>query len=204
MQFSIKFLNIYFISIIFTGQSTSSVIYGHDGRRAASNWKGSASYFHIRDAVPVYYWPDNHGAYTIYATVKHFIERNFFSTKYFKDIATGRSWYYLLPIFITILTVRNISFDCTFSKSFKIMNISDPNWNKLRLNWVNFIKEPSIAWLFAKNQYYAMQDVGLHIKGTELRDKSEQTARATCKTAALSHEIFEHLNEGYERPLFLQ
>ena len=109
-----------------------------------------------------------------------------------------------LPIFITILTVRNISFDCTFSKSFKIMNISDPNWNKLRLNWVNFIKEPSIAWLFAKNQYYAMQDVGLHIKGTELRDKSEQTARATCKTAFLSHEIFEHLNEGYERPLFLQ
>ena len=84
------------------------------------------------------------------------------------------------------------------------MNISDPNWNKLRLNWVNFIKEPSIAWLFTKNQYYAMQDVGLHIKGTELRDKSEQTARATCKTAALSHEIFEHLNEGYEKPLFLQ
>ena len=90
------------------------------------------------------------------------------------------------------------------SKSFNIMNTSDPNWNKLRLNWVNFIKEPSIAWLFAKNQYYAMQDVGLHIKGTELRDKSEQTARATCKTAALSHEIFEHLNEGYEKPLFLQ
>ena len=99
----LSFWNIYSISIIFIGQSTSSVIYGHDGRRAASNWKGSASYFHIRDAVPVYYWPDNHGAYTIYATVKHFIERNFFSTKYFKDIATGR--YYSVPIFIIILTV---------------------------------------------------------------------------------------------------
>ena len=191
----LSFLNIHSISIIFIGQSTSSIIYGHDGRRVASNWKGSASYFHIRDAVPVYYWPDNHGAYTIYATVKHFIERNFFSTKYFKDIATGRVGTNTRYLFSKLFCI---------SKSFNIMNISDPNWNKLRLNWVNFIKEPSIAWLFAKNQYYAMQDVGLHIKGTELRDKSEQTARATCKTAALSHEIFEHLNEGYERPLFLQ
>ena len=77
----------------FIGESTSSIIYGHDGRRVASNWKGSASYFHIRDAVPVYYWPDNHGAYTIYATAKHFIERNFFPIKYFKDIATGTTYF---------------------------------------------------------------------------------------------------------------
>ena len=72
-----------------SGESTRNIIYGHDGRRVTSNWKGSASYFHIRDAVPVYYWPDNHGAYTIYATVKHFLERNFNTKKYFKDIATG-------------------------------------------------------------------------------------------------------------------
>ena len=42
---------------------------------------------------------------------------------------------------------------------------SNPNWNKLRLNVGNFIKQPSLTWLFAKNQFYAMQDVGLHIKG---------------------------------------
>ena len=108
-------------------------MYGHDGRRGASNWKGSASYFHIRDSVPVYYWPDNHGAYTLYATAKHFIERKFFPKKYMADIA------------------------------------SNPNWNKLRLNFKNFIKEPSTSWLFAKNQFYAMQDVGLHIKGKEVQ-----------------------------------
>ena len=42
---------------------------------------------------------------------------------------------------------------------------TNPNWNKLRLNVGNFIKQPSLSWLFAKNQFYAMQDVGLHIKG---------------------------------------
>ena len=80
----------------------------------------------------------------------------------------------------------------------------DPNWNKLRVNWINCLKDPSIFWLFAKNQFYALQDVGFHIKGTELRDRSEQTARTTCRTAALSEQIFNHLNEGYEKPLFLQ
>ena len=34
--------------------------------------------------------------------------------------------------------------------------------------------------------------------------RSEQTARTTCRTAALSEQIFNHLNEGYEKPLFLQ
>jgi hypothetical protein len=140
-----------------SGESTTKILYGHDGRRGASNWKGSASYFHIRDSVPVYYWPDNHGAYTLYATAKHFIQRNLFVKNYLNNIA------------------------------------SDPNWNKLRLKVGNFIKEPSIAWLFAKNQYYAMQDVGLHIKGTELRNNSKQTAKATTILASLTPEIFNHL-----------
>ena len=150
----------------FSGDSTSMIIYGHDGRRGASNWKGSASYFHIRDSVPVYYWPDNHGAYTLYATAKHFIQRNFFPKKYMADIA------------------------------------SNPNWNKLRLNVRNFVKEPGTSWLFAKNQFYAMQDVGLHIKGTELRQKSDQTAKATCTLASLTPEIFDHLQA--KRPLLLK
>ena len=66
----------------------------------------------------------------------------------------------------------------------------------------NFIKEPSTTWLFAKNQYYAMQDVGLHIKGTELRDKSKQTAKATTVLASLTPEIFNHLET--KKPLLLQ
>ena len=53
----------------------SDVLYCHDGQRGLSNWKGSASYFHVRDAVPVYYWPDNHGAYSIYVTAKHALQR---------------------------------------------------------------------------------------------------------------------------------
>jgi len=149
-----------------SGESTSKILYGHDGRRGVSNWKGSASYFHIRDSVPVYYWPDNHGAYTLYATAKHFVQRNFFVKNYMNNIA------------------------------------SDPNWNKLRLNVKNFIKDPSTTWLFAKNQYYAMQDVGLHIKGTELRDKSKQTAKATTVLASLTPEIFNHLET--KKPLLLQ
>ena len=55
----------------------SDVLYFHDGQRGLSNWKGSASYFHVRDAVPVYYWPDNHGAYSIYVTAKHALQRRF-------------------------------------------------------------------------------------------------------------------------------
>ena len=85
---------------------------------------------------------------------------------------------------------------------FVIISASDPNWNKLRLNVKNFIKEPSTTWLFAKNQYYAMQDVGLHIKGTELRDKSKQTAKATTVLASLTPEIFNHLET--KKPLLLQ
>jgi len=54
----------------------SNVIYMHDGKRSVSNWKGSASYFHIRDAIPVYYWPDNHGAYAIYNCKTRFTKKN--------------------------------------------------------------------------------------------------------------------------------
>ena len=79
---------------------------------------------------------------------------------------------------------------------------TDPNWNKLRLNWANFLKNPALTWLFTKNQFYALQDVGFHIKGTEVRNKSEQTAKATCTLASLTPEIFDYLNAG--RPLILK
>jgi len=149
-----------------SGDSAYQIVYAHDGRRAASNWKGSASYYHIRDSVPVYYWPDNHGVYTLYSTCKHFVQRKLMPGVYMKDIAT------------------------------------DPNWNKLRLNVTNFLKEPSISWLFLKNQYYAMQDVGLHIQGTQLRDNSKQTANATCRLASLTPHILKNIES--KRPLLLQ
>ena len=57
-----------------------------------SNWKGSASYFHIRDAIPVYYWPDNHGAYTLYATVKHWLHRRLGYSSYREEVATDPNW----------------------------------------------------------------------------------------------------------------
>ena len=151
-----------------SGESTGNIIYGHDGRRVTSNWKGSASYFHIRDAVPVYYWPDNHGAYTIYATAKHFLERNFNTKKYFNDIATGKYLlFHILPYFPQSIAQM-------FNFFLIVTSCVDPNWNKLRVNWINCLKDPSIFWLFAKNQFYALQDVGFHIKGTELRDRSDQ------------------------------
>ena len=52
---------------------------------------------------------------------------------------------------------------------------TDQNWNKLRFNWRNVLREPSIMWLFVKNQYYAMLDVGLHVKG--------KIAQIRCKLA---------------------
>ena len=56
--------------------------------------------------------------------------------------------------------------------------------------------------LFAKNQFHAIQDVGLHIKGTELRSKSEQTAKVSCTLASLTEEILDHL--GGKRPLLMK
>ena len=63
-------------------EDSSNVLYGHEGRVGLSNWKGSASYYHIRDAIPVYYWPDNHGAYVLYATVKHALQKTFMPAYY--------------------------------------------------------------------------------------------------------------------------
>ena len=40
------------------------------------------------------------------------------------------------------------------------------------------------------------------IKGTELRQKSDQTAKATCTLASLTPEIFDHLQA--KRPLLLK
>ena len=140
------------------GETTNKIVWGHDGRRGASNWKGGASYFVIRDSVPVYYWPSNHGAFALYDTAKDFIQRNFFFKEYMSNLA------------------------------------SNPNWNNLRVNFGNVIKNPSITWLFAKNQYYSLQDVGLYIKGTELRGKSEQTAKATTALSSLTPKIFNHLD----------
>ena len=42
----------------------------------------------------------------------------------------------------------------------------------------------------------------MHIKGTELRGKSEQTAKATTVLASLTPEIFKHLET--KKPLLLQ
>ena len=66
--------------------SASNVLYGHNGIIGASNWKGSASYHHIRDILPVYYWPDNAGSYTIYITIKHWFQKRFATEAYHKDI----------------------------------------------------------------------------------------------------------------------
>ena len=70
----------------------ANVLYFHDGQRGLSNWKGSASYFHVRDAVPVYYWPDNHGAYCIYITAKHALQRRIDPEGYMKEITESGDW----------------------------------------------------------------------------------------------------------------
>ena len=75
-----------------SGEDVSDIVYCHDGNRGASNWKGSASYFHVRDAIPVYYWPDNHGAYTLYATMKHWIQRVCGYNGYYKEVAGDANW----------------------------------------------------------------------------------------------------------------
>ena len=71
------------------------VLYAHDGQRGYSNWKGSASYFHIRDALPLYYWPGNNGISCIYITLKHAIERRLNLSKYIDEVKSHPSWYKL-------------------------------------------------------------------------------------------------------------
>ena len=90
-----------------SGQSTDRILYCHDGRREASNWKGSASYFHIRDSVPVYYWPDNHGAYTLYATLKHFYQKNFSYARYAYFVCLGLGAYAYNICSMSIRIIQN-------------------------------------------------------------------------------------------------
>jgi len=60
-----------------SGDNAENILYVHDGARGSSNWKGSASYHHVHDAIPVYYWPNNHGIYSAYITAKHHFQRRF-------------------------------------------------------------------------------------------------------------------------------
>lgn len=46
----------------------------------------------MRDAIPVYYWPDNHGAYTIYTTIKHWVHRRLGYAHYCKEVAEDANW----------------------------------------------------------------------------------------------------------------
>ena len=38
-----------------SNSNSENVLYAHDGCRGTSNWKGSASYHHMHDSIPVYY-----------------------------------------------------------------------------------------------------------------------------------------------------
>ena len=40
---------------------------------------------------------------------------------------------------------------------------TDPNWNKLRMSLGNFLREPSIAGLFLKNQWYGKVMIKLKV-----------------------------------------
>ena len=69
--------------------STSSapeILYGHNGSRGASNWKGSASYYHIVDTVPVYYWPDNTGVYVLLNTIRNGFKKAISPKKYKREV----------------------------------------------------------------------------------------------------------------------
>ena len=117
-------------SIQSKSEDAEMVLYVHDGQRGYSNWKGSCSYFHIREAFPVYYWPDNHGLYLAFITLKHAIERRLNPRGYLEKVK------------------------------------SDPNWNKLRLSYKGILRDLPVLGLFAENQWNALKDIGLHVRGT--------------------------------------
>ena len=75
-----------------SGEDSCDVLYCHDGNRGAANWKGGASYFTVSDAIPVYYWPDNHGASILYSTAKHWLHRRLDYTSYCKDVLQDPNW----------------------------------------------------------------------------------------------------------------
>ena len=58
--------------------------------------------------------PDNHGVYTLYATLKHHFQRWLMPKVYLKTVE------------------------------------SEPNWNKLRVNFSNILREPSLIPLLIK------------------------------------------------------
>jgi len=75
-----------------SGENAKNILYAHDGCRGTSNWKGSASYHHVHDAIPVYYWPNNHGIYSAYVTAKHHFQRKFNLEGYKKELSTIPQW----------------------------------------------------------------------------------------------------------------
>ena len=75
-----------------SGENAKNILYAHDGCRGTSNWKGSASYHHVHDAIPVYYWPNNHGMYSAYITAKHHLQRKFNLEGYKQELATIPQW----------------------------------------------------------------------------------------------------------------
>ena len=65
---------------------TPQISYYHNGSRGLSNWKGSASYFHVRGCVPAYYWKDNAGTYALYITLKHALEKKLSLETYYDQV----------------------------------------------------------------------------------------------------------------------
>ena len=86
-----------------SGQDAGRVVYCHDGARATSNWKGSASYFNVMASMPYYYWPGGHGANVLWATAVHTMRRWFDPQGYKKQVESDPTWNVLRINFAAVI-----------------------------------------------------------------------------------------------------
>ncbi|XP_066931008.1 uncharacterized protein [Clytia hemisphaerica] len=74
-----------------------NVLYIHDGYRGASNWKGSASYIHMNEAVPIYYTKKKTFVHAFYHSLRrYFLQAQGMDSYIQKYIKSSPHYYRLL------------------------------------------------------------------------------------------------------------
>ena len=71
---------------------TSTLLYCHDGKRGASNWKGGASYYTVHEAMPMYYWPGASGIKVLLGTLQQHLEKTLDYKHYCKQVSEDPQW----------------------------------------------------------------------------------------------------------------
>ena len=128
--------------------STSSapeILYGHNGSRGTSNWKGSASYYHIVDTVPVYYWPDNTGAYVMANTIRNSFKKAISPEAYKKEVYEDPNFNKLNADMFAIARNPGLVKLCIKNTFYTMRDVGIPITKKIRLGPFRWSDEQAVA-----------------------------------------------------------